>query len=59
MSLDIYQDRASSCANTPLDIPILHLPQLIGLALGIPPKELGLSRNMVPTESLVDLIYLK
>jgi succinate dehydrogenase / fumarate reductase cytochrome b subunit len=31
-----------------LDMPILHLPQLVGLALGIPPEKLALSRHMVP-----------
>ena len=59
MSLDIYQDRASKCVQTPLEIPILHLSQLIGLALGISPKKLGLSRHMVSTQSLVELIYVK
>ena len=59
MSLDIYQDRASECIQTPLGVPILHLPQLLGLALGIAPEKLGLDRHMVPTKSVVDLIYIK
>jgi hypothetical protein len=33
MSLDIYQDRAGRAVNTSLNLPILHLPQLIGLAI--------------------------
>jgi succinate dehydrogenase / fumarate reductase cytochrome b subunit len=59
MSLDIYQDRAARCVKTPLGIPILHLPQLVGLALGIPPGKLGLSRHMVSADSVVETIYLK
>lgn len=36
MSLDIYQERAGRAVQANLDLPILHLPQLIGLAMGIP-----------------------
>jgi len=53
MSLDIYQDRAGQAVNTSLDLPILHLPQLLGLAMGIPAKELGVSRHLVPVDSIV------
>ncbi len=53
MSLDIYQDRAGKAVNTQLNLPILHLPQLLGLAMGIPPKDLGVSRHLVPVDSIV------
>jgi succinate dehydrogenase / fumarate reductase cytochrome b subunit len=53
MSLDIYQDRAGHAVNTPLNLPILHLPQLLGLAMGIPAKDLGVSRHLVPVDSIV------
>lgn len=53
MSLDIYQDRASQAVRTPLNLPILHLPQLLGLAMGIPAKELGLFRHLVAVDSIV------
>jgi succinate dehydrogenase / fumarate reductase cytochrome b subunit len=53
MSLDIYQERAGKAVGTRLDMPILHLPQLIGLAMGIPAKELGLSRHLIPVESIL------
>ncbi len=33
---------------TTLQVPIIHLPQLVGLALGVAPEELGLSRHLVP-----------
>jgi succinate dehydrogenase / fumarate reductase cytochrome b subunit len=52
MSLDIYQDRAATAVNASLELPILHLPQLLGLALGVPAKELGLSRHLVPVTSI-------
>ncbi|MCC6140851.1 MAG: CoB--CoM heterodisulfide reductase iron-sulfur subunit B family protein [Nitrospira sp.] len=53
MSLDIYQDRAGQAVNTALDLPILHLPQLLGLAMGISSKELGLARHLIPVDSIV------
>jgi succinate dehydrogenase / fumarate reductase cytochrome b subunit len=53
MSLDIYQERAGKAVGVRLDLPILHLPQLIGLAMGIPAKELGLSRHLIPVDSIL------
>lgn len=35
MSLDIYQERAGQAVKTALNLPILHLPQLLGLAMGL------------------------
>ncbi len=52
MSLDIYQGRAEKKAERKLSMPILHLPQLLGLALGLTPKELGMERHLVPTDSI-------
>ena len=56
MSLDIYQERAGKAVGTRLDLPILHLPQLIGLAMGIPVKELGLARHLIPVDSILKRI---
>jgi|SRR5579884_946319 len=53
MSLDIYQERAGQSVQAPLNLPILHLPQLIGMAMGIPAKELGVARHIVPVDSIV------
>jgi succinate dehydrogenase / fumarate reductase cytochrome b subunit len=53
MSLDIYQDRAEKSVNANLNLPILHLPQLLGLAMGIPAKSLGLSRHFIPVEAVI------
>ncbi len=53
MSLDIYQERAGRSVNARLNLPILHLPQLLGLAMGIPAKDLGVSRHLVPVDSIV------
>jgi succinate dehydrogenase / fumarate reductase, cytochrome b subunit len=59
MNLDIYQDRAEKKLGESLDLPILHLPQLIGLAMGIAPKKLGFSRHLVSTRGVIDRVNLK
>ncbi|MFZ0698810.1 MAG: CoB--CoM heterodisulfide reductase iron-sulfur subunit B family protein [Thermoplasmata archaeon] len=51
ISLDSFQNKASAAAGQKLDMPVFHLPQLVGLALGASPEELGLPRHLVPVES--------
>jgi succinate dehydrogenase / fumarate reductase cytochrome b subunit len=51
ISLDSYQNKAAAEVGTELDMPIFHLPQLVGLALGATPEELGLPRHLVATDS--------
>ncbi len=53
MSLDIYQDRAGRAVQSKLNLPILHLPQLLGLAMGLPAKELGLARHLIPVDAII------
>ena len=48
MNLDANQSRALEELGEKFSMPILHVPQLVGLALGIDPKKLGLHRNIVP-----------
>jgi len=47
LNLDPYQPESSKIIGRKLDMPILHLPQLVGLALGIEPKALQLSKHIV------------
>ena len=49
ISLDAYQNRAAAAVGHPLSMPVFHLPQVVGLALGASPEELGLARHLVPT----------
>ncbi len=53
ITLDAYQNKAEKAVGARLDMPVFHLPQLVGLALGATPEELGLSRHLVPTEAAV------
>jgi succinate dehydrogenase / fumarate reductase cytochrome b subunit len=51
MNLDLQQSRAARQMGRRLDLPVLHLPQLVGLALGIPLKSLGLARHLVSAKT--------
>jgi len=51
--LDGFQSLASKELNTNLDLPVFHLPQLLGLAMGMNGKELMLSRNMVSPRTIL------
>ena len=54
LNLDLQQPLAERQAGRVLDMPVLHLPQLVGLALGLSPKELGLNRHVVKPTSVID-----
>ena len=45
--LDSFQKEIESDLGQKLDIPVLHLPQLVGLAIGLTPDELNIDRHMV------------
>lgn len=47
MQLDAYQPDAQKGFKEDITMPILHLPQLIGLALGFSPEELAIQRHVV------------
>jgi succinate dehydrogenase / fumarate reductase cytochrome b subunit len=54
LNLDLQQPLAERQVGRELDMPVLHLPQLVGLALGLTPKELGLQRHVVKPTSVID-----
>ena len=54
LNLDGYQPKAMSQAQRKIDLPILHLPQLIGLALGLSPRDMGLQRHIISTRSVLE-----
>ncbi|GIN66906.1 heterodisulfide reductase subunit B [Bacillus sonorensis] len=47
MQLDMYQPDAQKRAARKIETPILHLPQVIGLALGFSPEELAINRHII------------
>src|SRR4051795_5289191 len=54
LNLDLQQPLAERVVGRELNMPVLHLPQLIGLALGLEPKELGMQRHVVKPASIID-----
>ena len=53
MNLDSYQDKVSRLVGRPLHIPVLFLPQLMGLAFGLPESALMLRRHVVPVSPVL------
>jgi succinate dehydrogenase / fumarate reductase, cytochrome b subunit len=54
LNLDLQQPLAERTVGRELNMPVLHLPQLVGLALGLEPRELGFQRHVVKPSSVVD-----
>jgi len=55
LNLDLQQPLASKAVGRgDLKMPVLHLPQLVGLALGLEPKQLGMSKHVVKPTSVID-----
>ena len=72
--MPIYSSRRARCAisistpNNPtqraysrqeIDVPIFHLPQLLGLAFGMEPEQLRLNHHVVSTKGVVEKVELK
>jgi succinate dehydrogenase / fumarate reductase cytochrome b subunit len=53
LNLDSRQPEVAKAMGQKLGLPVLHLPQLIGLALGIEPKKLGLNRHVISTKPVL------
>lgn len=54
LNLDSRQPEVEKVIGEKLGLPVLHLPQLICLALGISPEKLGLSKHIVSTRSFLN-----
>ena len=53
LNLDAQQPAAKAVTQYDIDLPIIHLPQMIGLALGIDPGEMRMDRHVVSTKKLL------
>jgi succinate dehydrogenase / fumarate reductase, cytochrome b subunit len=49
LNLDMQQPEAAKVVNRELGLAVLHLPQLVGLALGLEPGELGMGKHIAST----------
>lgn len=50
LRMDVQQHNISKEMGREVKIPVLHLPQMVGLALGLSEKELGLNHNVTPIQ---------
>jgi heterodisulfide reductase subunit B len=56
LNLDVYQGDANNFYGTDYRIPVLFFTQVVGLALGLSPKELGFGQEFVEARSIMDKI---
>ena len=59
LNLDAYQGRVNSEFKNKFNLPILFIWQLIGLALGIDTKFLGLNTNIISLNSVLEHILMQ
>jgi len=52
INLDNYQGLAEKKVMEKIALPVFHLPQLVGLALGLDADQMGLDRHLVSTEGV-------
>ena len=53
LAMDAYQRKAEAHNGETYNMPVLHLPQLIGLALGISNETMQFKRHMVPVDDVL------
>jgi succinate dehydrogenase / fumarate reductase cytochrome b subunit len=59
LNLDGQQPDAARVLKRNIDVPIFHLPQLLGLAFGFTPEQLRLNHHVVPTSGALEKVELK
>jgi succinate dehydrogenase / fumarate reductase cytochrome b subunit len=58
LNLDSRQPEVEKVVGEKLGLPVLHLSQLVALALGISPQQLGLGRHVVSTRPVLEKLGL-
>lgn len=53
LNLDSRQPEVEAAWGQTLGLPVLHLPQLVALALGVAPRDLGLNNHVVSTKPVL------
>ncbi len=53
INLEVYQSEVNRELGTEFSMPILYFTQLMGLALGVKPKKLGIGREVVPATAVL------
>jgi succinate dehydrogenase / fumarate reductase cytochrome b subunit len=58
LNLDSRQPEVEKVIGKKLGLPVLHLSQLVALALGVGPRQLGLERHIVSTQPVLEKLGL-
>lgn len=53
INLDNYQNSAEKQLDADIDLPVFHLAQMVGIALGLKASHMGMSRHMVSAEKIL------
>ena len=56
VNLECYQQQVNQEFGTKYSIPVVYFTQLIGLAMGIPPKKLGFGKEFLSPTKAIDAI---
>jgi heterodisulfide reductase subunit B len=54
LNLDAYQSQANAQFGTFYSLPVLYFTQMMGLAFGLSPKELGFGQELVSAQGVLD-----
>ncbi len=58
LNFDSIQPEIETLIGEKIEMPVLHLSQLVGLSLGIPYDELGLDKHVVKTDKLTRILNI-
>jgi succinate dehydrogenase / fumarate reductase, cytochrome b subunit len=56
LAMDAYQRKAEALNDTTYNMPVLHLPQLIGLALGMSNETMQFKKHMVSVDRVLETV---
>jgi len=56
LAMDAYQRKAEALNDETYNMPVLHLPQLLGLALGLDHKVMDFKRHMVSVDPVLSVV---
>jgi len=53
LNMDLKQESAGKQLGREIELPVLHMPQMVALALGCSPEQIGLKYNVTPATGLM------
>jgi succinate dehydrogenase / fumarate reductase cytochrome b subunit len=53
ISMDSWQPKSERVMKQKIDMPVIHVAQLVGLAMGFSPRELGMERHIVRPSEII------